>query len=370
MADKTNKPSKDRVKGYLTPRLRDYIFDELSEAYLKKADLLSVMRGVPVPFDRGDLSGRQTTTVKLASNMAYVIGCDPEFDYAENYLACIYHLFSTEFAKPLRQQGIDAAQKEDFETACIFFRAAKEVDPDLEDIWFLYGRACFDAYNKGKSDAYVGAFRREALHAFEQATIAEPEKDQAYYYLGFMYLNLGMYLKSKLTFQTFLKLSGNSKEGAELRAEVLGYLDKMDDPVRIEEGVNAVLSCRFESGIEILSAYTSDDRFNKWWPLWYYLGTAHHALEKKYGQAYAAGQGTGDSIQAVSEESQMAEAALRTGLQYAPSSQEIMQELVAIYTERGDQEMVTKYRNKIARVQENAELDREEVRKKNGVDAS
>ena len=74
--------------------------------------------------------------------------------------------------------------------------------------------------------------------------------------------------------ETFLKLSDNG----ELKAEVREWAEKLDEPVKIEEGYNLVLSGHFEGGIEVLSHYENDDRFNSWWPLWYYLGVAYKEI--------------------------------------------------------------------------------------------
>lgn len=48
--------------------------------------------------------------------------------------------------------------------------------------------------------------------------------------------------------------------------------------MKIEEGYNHVLAGRFAEGIGILSSYEEDERFNTWWPLWYYLGFAYSEL--------------------------------------------------------------------------------------------
>ena len=62
------------------------------------------------------------STLTIAENMAFVIGCDVNFKYRDNYVAYITRTFTDEFAKPLINEGVEAAAKGDFEFACICFR--------------------------------------------------------------------------------------------------------------------------------------------------------------------------------------------------------------------------------------------------------
>ena len=128
------------------------------------------------------------------------------------------------------------------------------------------------------------------------------------------------------------------------RAEITKLEEKLVDPCRIEEGYNAVLSGRYEAGIDILSIYEDDERFNVWWPLWYYLGVAY--ME------------TGDAEEAKKK--------LLNVLKYSPSNTDAMSLLVEIYEAEGNAEKAKKYADKIGIVNANAELDREEKRKEQG----
>ena len=326
---------KDRIGEYLIPRIdQGFLFDELSDKYLEKAGVLHILKDVPVPIRISDMSGM--TTVTIARNMAYVMGCDINFRYRQNYIDYIVHTFSKDFVKPLINEGVELAASEKYEEACILFRAALMIDTENRDALYCYGRACKDAYENGSGEEYIGRFKAESLEAFERLTLQDPDFDMGFYFLGFGYVNLGLYIKAKLTWDRFMELSSQG----ELRAEVRGLLDKLDEPCKIEEGYNAVLSGRFEEGIAILSDYEEDSRFNTWWPLWYYLGMAYKGLE----------------------EYQDAEERFRRVLQYSPSNVDTMKELAEIYEIWGDTEKVEKYRNKIKIVNANAELDREEKR--------
>lgn len=329
----------DKVGEYLVHHLDSLLFDELSEEYLKKAEMADILKGVPIPFKTTEITGGATSTLMIASNMAYVIGCDRNFKYRDNYLAYIAKCFPHDFEKPLLNEGVKAAQDKDPETACIWFRAALQIAPDSQDALFLYARACKDAYENGDGEDYVGTFKAESLRMFERLTILHPDFDQGYYFLGYGYLNLGLYTKAKLTFDEFMRIS---KEG-ELRAEIAEVLDKLADPCRIESGINDITAGRYDRGVMVLEPYTRDEKFNTYWPMWYYLGIAY----KEGGNPAEA------------------EKHLLTCLRYSPSNTDAMNELAELYEDAGDGVKAKKYRDKIQLVEQNRELDRQEREKEN-----
>ena len=325
------KKYEDRIGKFLTPKLDIFIFDMLKDSYLQKTGYSKILSGVPMPIKAQDFG--QLTNVRIAQNMAYVIGCDINFDYRDNYVAFIRNSFGDNFAKVLVGEGVKAAEDEDYETACIYFRAAILVDPDFLDGWFCYGRATRDAYENGEGEDYVGRFKAESLSIFEKLTIRFPDFDMGFYFLGYAYLNLGLYVKTKLTWDRFIELTDNS----DLKLEVDQWMEKLREPLKIEEGCNAVLAGRFQEGIDALQSYTFDSRFNTWWPLWFYLGNAY----KETG-AY-----------------DLAEAALLRVLQLSPSNTDAMLILADIYEEKEDYDKQMKYLEKIKLIQKFQAEDRQ-----------
>lgn len=325
-----NLQEKDRISQYLTPHLSEMIFDELSDGYLERAGIKDIMTGVPVPIRKTELES--ISTLSIARNMAFVIGCDPTFQYKENYIAYILRAFDKRFAEGLIADGVEGAARNDFEYACIQFRAAMQIDPDNANAYYCYGRACKDAYEAGGEEEFVGRFKAESLEAFEIATLKNPQLAEAFYFLGYGYVNLGLYIKAKLTWEDFMKLSADE----ELKKEIAQRLEQLEQPVEIEKGYNLVLAGKYEEGIEALSVYT-EGQYADWWPLWYYLGAAYAALER--------------DDEAVASFLQV--------LRFSPSNAEAMEELVKLYEKLGDEEKAAKYRTKLEIVSENAKKDRE-----------
>lgn len=319
----------DRIGIYLRPQTDSYVFDELSENYLKKAELADVLSGVPVPLKKTELDSISTLTI--ARGMAFIIGCDPWFKYRDNYINYIKKMFPVRFTEALIADGVAEAQKNNFEYACIQFRAAIVIEPSNVDALYCYGRACKDAYETGEEEDYIARFKAESIEAFEEVTLRKPDFADAYYFLGYGYINLGLYVKAKLTWEEFLKLS----EEQERQKEIKERLELLSEPVEIEEGYNLVLSGRMQEGIDVLSKYT-DSRFKDWWPLWYYMGVAY--------------RGMGMPEEAVSCFLQV--------LKLSPSNMDTMKELVKLYELLGDDEKAEKYRKKVDIIAENIEKDR------------
>ncbi len=333
----------DRIGYFLVPHLEDYVFDELSDGYLDRAGIADIMMGVPVPINKKKMM--KLSTVDIARSMAFVIGCDPNFDYAPNYIAYIKRMFGDEFVKALIADGVDGAVKHDYDYACIQFRAAMQIDPGNVDAMYCYGRACKDAYELADDEDFVGRFKAEALNAFEQVTLRKPDFAEAYYFLGYGYLNLGLYIKAQLTWKEYMKLTeaqvsenaAAAEAVAELRKDVQMRLDSLEEPVKVEAGYNLVLSGRFEEGIEALAPY-KEGKYKDWWPLWYYLGIAY----------------------AETDRDEEAVVHLRHVLQLSPSNLETMEDLVKIYRRMGEEEMAAKYEKKIEVVKGNIALDQAE----------
>ena len=354
----------DRIGKYLVPHLKEMLFDELSEGYLKKAGMADILMDVPVPIRKSDLGGG-ISTLTIARGMAFVIGCDPGFKYKENYVEYIIRSFGKKFAEGLVADGVEGAEKNDYDYACIQFRSAMLVDPENADAYYCYGRACKDAYEtasgsdgnfqilteNGKTSAsmseteeFIGRFKAESLEAFEVATLKNPQLSPAFYFLGYAYANMGLYVKAKLTWDDYLKLTaadletmtGESlEELRKLRKEIEDRVLSMKDPVAIEKGYNLILSSRFEEGIQALDAYR-DSEYAGWWPLWYYLGAAHEGLD---------------------EDEEAIECLLKV-LSLAPSNTECMEKLEKLYQKQGNEEKAEKYRRKIQIVKDNLMQDR------------
>lgn len=313
----------DRVGKYFKKYLKNFVFDEFSEAYLKSQRGLEFMKGVPIPLRKEDLQefqgGSGLKILHISENMAWIMGADPKFKHTESYIQYMEKYFKAKIVEALVKEGRNAAEDSDFDNAAIHFRAALCINPKSLDSMYSYARACRELYLASNNEEYIGRFKAEALEYFELTVEAHPRFAQSYYYLGYAYLNLGLYVKAQLTWEDFLAKSKNSKDKKEIKQR----LSQLIQPVEIEKGYNAVLAARWEEGVNILEPYLKTN-FKEWWPMSYYLGIGYLNLGKN-----------SDAI-----------ASFKRVLSINPSHVESMDELANLYGESKDKENEKKYRKK------------------------
>ncbi|MDR0876231.1 MAG: tetratricopeptide repeat protein [Clostridiales Family XIII bacterium] len=321
----------DRVKQYLLPRMKEFKFDEFKKDYIDRTGLAGELAGVPIPLRAEDREAFKTPEGLrgniIAENMARVLGIDPKFKYAAVYSDYIERFFGKKAVDNMTRKAKDLADKEEYEEACVYFRAALVFKFDDLAAMYGYARILRQLYNMSANEAYTGNLKAESLDYLELTTETYPRFDMAWYYLGYLYLNLGLYIKAKLAWEKFIGLGRIAKDRKEIRQRIA----QIATPIEIEKGYNAVLAERWEEGLEILENY-KDSVYKDWWPLWYYLGVAYAR--------------TGRAAEA--------EAAFKTALKGSPRHIETMEELVAIYEARGDKQGMKKYADKLALVRKDA----------------
>jgi hypothetical protein len=318
---------RDRLEQYLKDYVTRFVFDTFSEDFLRRGDL-SFMRDVPIPLREEDLKAFRSreglSAAHIGENMARVMGAVPSFLHTGAYIAFLRRFLGKHAVAGLVKEAKDAAEREAYDEACIRFRAALCLEPgDLAAV-YGYARVCRAMYLASEDGEYIGRFKAEALEYFELTTALHPRFPQAHYYLGYAYLNMGLYQKAQLAWKRYLEHSSHSAD----RREIKERLKQIADPTEIERGCNAVLAGRFTEGCAILNPYLNS-KYNDWWPLYYYLGAARAGL----------GQG--------GEAADMFKRALTLN----PSHIESMRELADIYEAGGETELSEKYRRKAALIE-------------------
>ena len=284
---------------------------------------MTYLKGVPIPLRKQDLEGFKggegLHMQVISENIAWIMGIDPKFEYMEIYLKFMETFNKSKIVNALVKVGRDSAEDKDYDNAAIHFRAALCILPDNIHAMYSYARVCRELYSSSNNEEYIGRFKAESMEFFELLAELHPRYSESYYYLGFAYVNLGLYVKAKLTWESFLKKSNNLKD----RKEIKNRLKQLEQPVKIEEGYNAVLSGRYELGIDMLEPFLKT-QYKDWWPMSYYLGIAYLR--------------TGGSKEAI--------ASFKRVLAINPSHVESMEELADIYGESNDKENEVKYRKK------------------------
>ena len=339
--------NKDRISKYLAPRIQNMMFAELSPDYLSRTGALEILGGIPVPVGVEGNDAKGATDLKnIVFNMARVMGADPVFLYAQKYADFITHACGENAVPMLVSEGAHSADSGDFEDACMLLRAALRIEPKSREALYLYARACKEIYEAESMDGTgdeerTGMFKAESSETFELLTMIHPDFAMGYYFLGYAYLNMGLYLKARLTWQDFLKHSAGSEMEtsemddellASLREEISERVEELEEPVEIELGCNSIMGGDFAGGRDTLARF-KEGRYSEWWPLWYYLGIAEASL--------------GNPDEAI--------AAFKRVLVLSPSNTDAMEELTHLYEATGDSVNAEKYRKKIGIVNRNLE---------------
>lgn len=312
----------DRVGIYLKKHTKDFVFDEFSDEFIERTRF-HYLHGVPIPLRRRDFEGfRGGNGLEInliIENISRIMGIDPKFKYMESYLKLLGTFDNEKMVNSLVKEGCDFAENKDYDNAAIRFRAALCIKPDDIDAMYNYALICRDMYLAVEDEEYIGRLKAESIEYFELLVVIHPGFDQGYYYLGYAYLNLGLYIKAKLTWEKFLEMTNNSEDKSEIKIR----LEQIEQPIRIEEGCNSVLSGKYELGIIILEPFLST-QFRDWWPMSYYLGIAYDRV--------------GDTKAAI--------VSFKRALTLNPSHLESMEELAKIYAENKDENNERKYRKK------------------------
>jgi hypothetical protein len=325
----------DRVGKYFKKYLSKFVFVEFGDEFLKGTKIEDFMRGVPVPLRKKDVSafagGKGLMPNHIAENMAWVMGSDPQFKHNDAYVQYMLKMFNKKIVEQILKLGRNAAEIQDYDNACIHFRACLCVNPTYLHAMYSYAKVCRSMYEKSNNKEYVGRFKAESMDYFELITEIHPRFAQAYYYLGYSYLNMGLYAKAEATWKIFLRVSRTAKDIREIKNRI----DQIKEPIRIEEGYTLILTGRYDDGIDILEPFL-DRKYKDWWPLHYYLGVAYQQIGR-----------TGDAV-----------ARFKNVLAMNASHLETMEELLVIYRSQGDKENITKYETKIKLIR--ADLAREQ----------
>ncbi|MDR1797049.1 MAG: tetratricopeptide repeat protein [Clostridiales Family XIII bacterium] len=314
----------DRVKKFLIGRMKEFVFNDIPEDRRREAGIPDSFRGAPIPLCEEDLhdikEGRGVKADMIAKNMAYVIGIDPQFRFMAQYADFLETVLGSRATEKIASKGRAFEDVEQLEDACIMYRASLVLDFKNRLGMYGYARTLYTMYSKGGSTDYVGTLKAESFEFFEMLTEFYPRFDGGWYFVGYMYLNQGLYAKARFAWQRFLEESRDEKDKKEIRDRIR----QIEEPVHIESGYNAALAGRWDEAIETLEPYR-ESVYNDWWPLWYSLGVSYMETWRYE-----------DAIIAFKD-------ALKGNPRHVPS----MEQLVKAYVELEDEVNAKKYEEKI-----------------------
>ena len=119
---------------------------------------------------------------------------------------------------------------------------------DAVESMFCYANGCRYWYlsmeDEEGNDELILLLKAEAQEYFEHITSAYPDFPQAWYFLGYSYLNQGQYQRAQLCWKHYMGCC--SEDDPENVKEIEKRLADLEDPVKIEKGVSLLSSGRIE----------------------------------------------------------------------------------------------------------------------------
>lgn len=327
----------DKLKNYLENEIKGYLFDQLSDGYLARNGM-EFLKGVSVPLTPKDLlaakDGSGLNVASIADNMINVLGADPSFKHRGPYLKFLAKCFSEKLVEVVTGKGGQLLTEEKYRKSAIYFRAALVLDKQDQKAVFGYACVCRQWYlsleGEDEYQELVAALKNESKYYFEECVKLFPGFADAYYFLGYAYLNEARYSRADIIWKNYVKLADDPQ--SEEVKEITERLESLKDPVVIENGINELSYGRIERGLQILEPFTRT-QYKDWWPLHYYLAEGYRALgcEQEAIEGY------------------------RKVLELSPSNIESNQALADIYASGGNAEMAEKYLRKVEIIKKNNE---------------
>lgn len=267
----------NRLNKYFDKYMGTYLYVGLSKDFTMKMGF-STDEDLKIPIRPENLedfskdNGKISIT-KIAENMVFVVGCNSDFKYSDKYVKFISEYFDKNLVGNLVTAGVNAANDGELEKSCIFFRSALRIIPNTLEAVYNYARVCRDIYMKSDDEEEIGMFKAESIEAFEELTLAYPDFQDGYYFLGYAYLNMGLYEKAGISWEKYLEIGDNQ----DAIIDISERLRQIQEPRVIEKGCNLIIKGSYGEGYNILLRFVNSE-YKSWWPLHFYIGMAQEEL--------------------------------------------------------------------------------------------
>jgi tetratricopeptide (TPR) repeat protein len=207
----------------------------------------------------------------LINGIIYTLGADIDFKFKKEYIEILYH-YDCKIEDYILYRGLKFAEKENYDTAAIYFRSLVNINKENIGGLFNYALSLENIGTKFIEDGFRdkgNIFLREATNYLETILEIDPKFPLAYYKLGYHYKYFGNFLKANLIWQKYLKI-GESIEGIE---EIRVQLELIEDDVDFEQGVYYLNIEEYDLALERLLKLM--DKYGEWGHLYYLIALCY-----------------------------------------------------------------------------------------------
>lgn len=210
----------------------------------------------------------------LIEGAIYILGIDFEFKYKSEYKDILYN-YNEKIEDYILYKGLKFIEKDNYDDGTIYFRALANINPENIEGIFNYA-LCLENISKkfiNKGDEKRGKiFLLESTKYLETILELSPKYPLAHYKLGYHYRYLEQFLKTKLTWEKFIKISKDQNLIQEVREELEGIMDD----VNFEKGLTYLSHNEFELALEIFLKLSST--YEKSWDVFYLQGLSYKGI--------------------------------------------------------------------------------------------
>ncbi|MDR2456880.1 MAG: hypothetical protein LBD41_00115, partial [Clostridiales Family XIII bacterium] len=279
---------KDLVSEYISSNVNKFVYKGLSEAFVKNTKLPDDLVNLRVPLRLEDVDlfeKNQLSPNIIGENIAMFLGMDSKLRSKDLYIIFIRTFFGNKAERMLFKKAKYYARYGYFSDALITYKSGFIIQPDSLDCLYGYAKVCRQLFlsgeNLSKDEAIFDwskkidkkVFGKEAINYFSLINNIYPKFADAYYFLGYMFLDTGQYEAADKAWENYIRTSKTRKD----RREIRNRRNQIQPILNIEIGINLVKKERFIDAISILQPF-AESKFNDWWPLYYYLGIAYKMI--------------------------------------------------------------------------------------------
>lgn len=272
----------DIIKEYFKKKTRDITFIELKEDVTLEIKGYPIDNQIPLPIItttlvEGIKKGILKEEMKLSyiiDGIIYLIGIDEDFEHNEDYKN-ILKSYSEKIDDYIFYKGIQYVEKGDYDTAAIYFRALKLINPKHTNGIFNYALALEEiakTYFSKEEEKQGEEFLTRSTIELETILDIDINYSLAYYKLGYHYKYFKQFLKARLIWEKYLPLDKDELRAQEIREE----LQVIEDDVILESGLTYLSHDKFSEALEMFLKLLP--RHDKWWELKYFIAICHKGL--------------------------------------------------------------------------------------------
>ncbi len=272
----------DFINEYFRKKTDKITFIEFKENVAMNIKGYPLDKYIPLPIITnvlisGIVEGNMEEEVKLAhilDGIIYLMGIDPLFMHMEDYKNILLS-YNKKAEDYIFYKGIKYIEGNDYDSAAIYFRALKYINPENINGIFNYALTLEEIakrYFEKEEEEKGLKFLEKSTNELETILDIDDKYPLAYYKLGYHYKFQEQYLKAKHFWTKQLTLDKDEIRLQEIRGEI----ELIENDVALETGLTYLSREYYDKALDTFLKLLP--KFDKWWELKYLIGICYKGL--------------------------------------------------------------------------------------------